>query len=280
MTPDYDDTIKAHYEKVAHDQGLSSASTMADDITRESETAAIAGFVERSLEGLRSRGELRAATIVDVGCGNGYTLSVLADRWPAHRYVGIEYTDGLRRHAEKRFEGHRNVTIAPGDIRTAGFARGVVADILICQRVLINLLDPADQKNALAHLIDTVKRPEGNGPGGTLAFIEAFSSALARLNSARAEFDLPAIPPAHHNRYLEDDFFHVDGLKAIPGEGALAPNMLSTHYFVARVLHARLTRDRPFQRNSEFVRYFHQALRPDAGDYSPLKFFMFERVVS
>jgi hypothetical protein len=207
-------------------------------------------------------------------------LSVLADRWPAHRYVGIEYTDGLRRHAEKRFEGHSNVTIAPGDIRTAGFARRVVADILICQRVLINLLEPADQKNALAHLIDTVKRPEGNGPGGTLAFIEAFSSPLARLNSARAEFDLPAIPPAHHNLYLEDDFFHADGLRAIPGEGALAPNMLSTHYFVARVLHARLTRDQPFQRNSEFVRYFHQALRPDAGDYSPLKFFMFERVVS
>ena len=124
---------------------------------------------------------------------------------------------------------------------------------------------------ALRNLINVVH------PGGTLLFIEAFSSALAKLNEARAEFELSPIPPAHHNLYLDDDFFEIDELKPL-GNNQLQPvNFLSTHYFVTRVLHPLHLGDRPLKRNSEFVRFFSQALKENVGDYSPLKLHMFEK---
>ena len=45
-------------------------------------------------------------------------------------------------------------------------------DLIICQRVLINLLNKNDQKKALRNLIEIVKT------GGTLLFIETFKSGI------------------------------------------------------------------------------------------------------
>jgi len=36
--------------------------------------------------------------------------------------------------------------------------------------------------------------------------------------------------------------------------------------------------DRPFKRNSEFVKFFSGALKENVGDYAPLKMFVFDRV--
>jgi len=267
MKRDYDETIVQHYQRVADQCGLSSTSTMADAVTRERETYAIVRCVE---EYLTARGA-DAATIMDVGCGNGFTLSVLAEMWPGQRYLGIEQSEGLRSLAITRFQSHDSVRILEGDIRDANFAGQTKANILICQRVLINLLDRHDQRAALANIVNATR------PGGTLVFIEAFSSPLARLNDARAEFDLPPIPPAHHNLYLDDEFFAIPDLKRVAREGSLAPNMLSTHYYVARVLHPLICGARPFKRNSEFVKFFSEALKPNVGDYSPLKLHVFEK---
>jgi SAM-dependent methyltransferase len=266
----YDEIIAEHYRKIAEKDGLAETSTMADTVTREKETRAILDYVCHFLS---SKTREQPALIMDVGCGNGYTLEVLSQRIPDQTYLWIEKTDELRSLAVSRFEGSENVRIYAGDIRDNDFSKGECADILICQRVLINLLDEEDQKVALDNLLNAVNL------GGMLVFIEAFSTSLATLNVAREEFDIPAMNPAHHNLYLGDGFFDNPGLSPYPADEDLAPsNFLSTHYFVTRVLHPIFLQERPFKRNSEFVKFFTGALKENVGDYAPLKLFVFERV--
>lgn len=263
----YDDTIASHYRKIAEAAGDSASSTMLDEVIRARETDAIHRFVAWAADRLG-----REIELADVGCGNGYTLDTLSVGFPLHTYAGYELTDELRAIAEQRFRD-RDVTIAPGDIREANFSAGRRFDVLVSQRVLINLLDADDQKRALDHLIETVH------VDGFLLFIEAFGTPLARLNVARDEVGLDAISPAHHNLYLEDGFFDVERLEPIEGDVWGVPtNDLSTHYFVSRVLAPYMFRERGFKRNSEIAAFFSAALPPAIGDYSPLHVRAFRRV--
>ncbi len=270
VSRDYDDVITEHYRSVAEDSGLDATSTMADTTTRSTESEAIIDFVRLAIAEMPDR----KPKIAHLGCGNGYTLGLLAEQAPNASYLGLEKSPDLRALAQSRFvgAGGENVAILEGDIRNASTLPDD-ADVIFCQRVLINLLDPEDQTLALDNIVNTAR------PGARLLFIEAFDSSLARLNTARAEFDLPAIPPAHHNLYLGDDFFDRPGLAPFSSpEWDWPDNFLSTHYFVSRVLHPVALADRPFIRNSEFVRFFSSALPPAVGDYSQLKLRCFTRV--
>lgn len=274
----YDDLIAEHYRNVAEQEGSKSTSTMTDIITREKETRAIVDFVGDSLIHRKVENNQQSAVIMDVGCGNGYTLEVLTRQYPKEKFIGVEKTKELRELAISRFENEERVLIMEGDIRDSNFATGNIPDILICQRVLINVLDENDQKEALRNIVHAVKKPNALQSGGTLLFLESFSSSLTKLNEAREEFNLPAIKPAHHNLYLQDDFFKIPELKVFVTDGCiLPPNFLSSHYYVTRVLHPIFIKDKLVKRNSEFVNFFTHALQENVGDYSPLKLYVFER---
>jgi len=278
MKKEYDNLIKEHYESVAKKEGLSWSSTMADEITRKTETYAIRSFIDAVVGLYREKpGTGDGLNIADIGCGNGYTLGVLAESYPQIRFVGVEMSDDLRELAAKRFDegSYQNVELFAGDIRNNNFSGGRTFDGIICQRVLINLLAREDQKMALKNILSVVKN------GGYLLFLEAFQSSLSRLNKARKEFNLDEIPSAYHNLYLTDDFFDIEALK--PFESAqwdIPPNVLSTHYYVSRVLFPLLLGERPFKRNSEFVKFFSQALPPAIGDYSQLRIIPFTKCVA
>lgn len=274
MKKEYDDIIEQHYQDVAQKQGLSSTSTMADERTRKMETQAILQFVELALNSRQEKQQ--PATIMDVGCGNGYTLEVLSKQFSGHKFIGIEKSDDLRELAISRFDSASNVELLKGDIRNPDFSKNTIADILICQRVIINLLDIEDQKTALNNIIDKVTAPGESGRGGAMLFIEAFTSSLETLNEARSEFDFEPIPPAHHNLYLPDDFFDHPNLAPFARD-ILASNFLSTHYYVTRVLHPYFTQGKAFKRNSEFVKFFSEALEQNVGDYAPLKLNAFQK---
>lgn len=266
----YDQEIRAHYAGVANEAGLSPTSTMADDRTRQLETDLILQFIELAIE--RQAGRARRLIFADFGCGNGYTLSVLAEHLPSLEIHGFEYTPELRALAGQRFVDDKRASIHPADIREASFTKGLKIDIAIVQRVLINLLDPDHQRQALCNLIDVMQ------PGGHILFIEGFQSGLDALNAARSEFELKAVPPAKHNLMLPDDFFERE-LELSPfamEKGKIARNFLSTHYFVTRVLHEIALNGRAFTRNSMFAQFMSQALAQNIGDFSPVKAMAFE----
>jgi len=258
----YDETVRKHYDHVGDEYGLSPQSTMADDITRRIETDAILSFVSST--------EVKGP-IADVGCGNGYTLSRLAERFPHLNLTGFEPNSTLRKLAESRFVDGGAI-VSDGDLRKPTFNKSKNFALLICQRVIINILNLEEQRVALGNAISAVE------VGGYLLFIEAFQSGLDRLNAARQEFGLSPIPVAHHNLYLPDEFFDTPALAPYCSEDwSVSPNELSTHYFVTRVLHEVLGAGRPLKRNSEFVKFFSNALPRAIGDYSQLRILAFSR---
>jgi SAM-dependent methyltransferase len=249
---------------VAESEKDSELSTMRNVFIRQKETE----FIINAIKCFSN--ENRVNSLVDVGCGNGYTLSLMGKFFSNFSISGVEYTDSLREIALRRFK-NSDVSIFQGDIRFSDTLPKNKYDILLCQRVLINLLDPEDQKKALENLIDLVNI------GGLLIFCESFKSGLINLNNARKEFGLEPILSAYHNLYLDDNFFET---KRLSENTTSTTNTLSTHFFVARVLHAAFlkAKNEEFVRNSHFVSFFSQALPDSCGNYSPLRFLSFRKL--
>ncbi len=283
----YDEAVRSHYDRIAGAHGLSPKSTMADDTVRAKETRVAIEFVERIgrelwAEAMHSGADVDrpsseyGAQILDVGCGNGYTLRRLADHLPMFGFTGIEYNDRLRTVAEQQLAGRKNARVQPGDLRARESLEvpDEQVDALLCQRVIINLLDREDQRVALENIIRLVR------PGGYLLFIEAFEQGLSNLNDARAEFGLEPIEPAVHNLYLPDEFFQHHALQPAGLDGLCKANLLSTHYYLSRVLHEATRRaagSSEVQRNSHFVRFLSSALPDEVGDYSPIRIHHFKK---
>ena len=283
----YDEPVREHYDHVAEVNGLSPASTMADEIVREKETKAILEFVERVAQELWYDGiydgtvaerpqEQYGAHIVDVGCGNGYTLNRLATHLHSFSYTGVEFNNKLLELATQQVRGMSNARVIAGDLRERNSIElaDATADVVICQRVLINLLESGDQRLALDNIISLVR------PGGYLLFIEAFQQGLANLNDARCQFGLIPIEAAIHNCYLPEGFFNHELLSTVSGPGVSPENLLSTHYYVSRVLHDVLQKAVALtgvERNSHFVRFLSSALPHGIGNYSPIQIHFFRK---
>lgn len=235
---DYDVNITAHYDEVARKEKEKSSSTMADEIIRSAETDFIAKMItdfirqqkaDYLINGRYAKGPGNGEffSILDVGCGNGTTLSYLKANLPNCKLYGIEKNDSLREIA-KSFFVKTDVEIRNGDVRKLETLRETNPDIIVCQRVLINLLDLDDQKLALDNLVKTVLS------GGLLIFIESFEDGLNTLNEARKEFGIKELAPTYHNKYLPIDFFDHPEITIFDDSHEF---QLSTHFFVTRVLH-------------------------------------------
>lgn len=272
----YEDKVMDHYTRVAQQVGLSSSCTMEDEYIRAGETRAI--FILVKAAAGSTAGRLR---VLDVGCGNGYTLRTLAEQIrnigleDRVELLGIEKNPDLLQLARKMNENWP-VVVSGGDMLRAGtlaIDQGSI-DICISQRVIINLMDPADQRAALGNLANLVQS------GGYLLFIECFQDALDNLNAARKEFGLEPNTPAVHNLYLSPAFFDMPGLEeAAPAGWNIPANIFSTHYYVQRVLQSTL-RENVIDRNSNFVRFFSAALPEAVGDYSPIRVHCFRKSVT
>lgn len=206
--------------------------------------------------------------VVDVGCGNGYTLSVLKNIFPQHTYWGIEKNDALRQIAAEQLTP-LSISVEKGDILEPLCDTFGKYDIVITQRVVINILDKEDQKKAIKNIKELVKT------NGILIMMECFESGLNNLNSARNEFDFPPIAPSYHNLYLTEELVNNELSEFKLIEDDLPPyNFLSTHYYVTRVLHDLALQGKPFVRNSSFVTFLSSAIPGNIGDYSPIKLYI------
>ena len=72
-------------------------------------------FFQHELDGFRANADwLRAASVLDVGCGNGYYISRLAACFPERRYTGLDTSPALIANAKARPEA-RTISFMAGD---------------------------------------------------------------------------------------------------------------------------------------------------------------------
>lgn len=266
-TKDYEKLVMEHYSKVAKVDGDSSSSTMKNEYVRKEETKALLKTIDIYMKKYGKE----EISVVDIGCGNGYTLSVLKETWPHNIYFGLEKNDDLRTIACKRLNP-QGIKVVEGDIRDNSPETVIKADVIICQRVIINLLDEEDQKLALRQLSRLVNDQ------GIIIFIECFNEPLANLNEARSEYELEEILPSYHNRYIDMEIFEELGDTFSHFEAQELPpsNFLSSHYYISRVLHDVTLQGKPFKRNSHFVQFMTEVVPPSIGDFSAIKLYVFQ----
>ena len=260
------DLVRQHYLDQARTLGKAPESTMPDKVVRAREIDAILATLQiLSAESLR---------ILEIGCGNGTLLDHLA-RAGYSDVIGVDFLPEFVELAKSRR--------LPFDIRVADITalpfNNAEFDIVLSERVIINLKDPEAQRRAFQQVRRVLKE------GGYLIMIEAFEDGWHNLNAARLEFGLEPIPMPGQNRwfkagelehYTQGIFSEVSRIS----DSVLPPrNFLSTHYFMSRVLHAllwELRKSCPDQfegpvRNTHFAQFFASSL-PPSGNYAPVQF--------
>src|SRR5690606_11944083 len=168
------------YRNVAQRYGTSPRSTMKDQFIRNAEVSFVAGEIARYQKEIWP-----APSVADIGCGNGHLLSELSLQYPELRLFGVEFTPELAQVAIDR--DLANAHVVQGDCRDPEFLKQKV-DLIITERMLINLLSDQDKAIALKNIASKLK------PQGRLLMIESFVEPWRELNRARLEMRLPEIP--------------------------------------------------------------------------------------
>ena len=259
--PRADPYVIDYYRRQAQEHEASPQSTMPDAIVREREVEAFLRFLDQAAP---RKGRPR---LLEIGCGNGFLLSAIAARFGRRFELhGIDATPELVELARRRGIPCR---IEAGDVRKTAFPDAHF-DVALSERVIINIRSEDEQLQAYRELARILK------PGGLLAAVEGFKPGLDNLNRARAEFKMPPIPePEVNNWYTEERWARFlsagfEELSERESRGLAPQNFLSSHYFMTRFVHDFIKPEGAAVRNTEFARFFSQAL-PPVGDYSPLR---------
>jgi len=145
---------------------------------------------ELEIEFIRSN-VCESKRILDIGCGNGYTLLSLAKSIKAEM-VGVDFSermiDGARVLAQQMLDrGVDRPTFQLGDARELKCADGRF-DAVISERCLLNLPSRNDQYLVLQEMHRVLAE------GGIAALVEGTLQGLERLNKLRVSVGLEAIP--------------------------------------------------------------------------------------
>ncbi|GAB4015031.1 MAG: hypothetical protein Fur0010_13670 [Bdellovibrio sp.] len=262
---DADKFILDFYRDVAKKFGLSGQSTMKDPTIRMAEEDFFCAEINRFIE---ERGHY--PIIADVGCGNGHLLSVLRQRFPKCDLIGIEFTPELLELALER--NISNAVILHGDIRNLENLPTKV-DIVITERVLINLLNDFDKSHAFSSIKQALK------PQGRLLMSESFIETWKNMNAARKEMRLEPIAQSKQNRYMTyDNLKELTDIGFAELKSEFSAHHLSTHFYITRIFHHLVRPEGGKLEQTEFVKFFNHALGPGIGEYSPIQFRVFEKM--
>ena len=214
-------------------------------------------------------------TILDIGCGNGYSTLELLRRFPGNRYVGGDFSPEMIAAALKAAEG------LPDDIRgQIAFEELDVLhltdrykeqfDLVISDRCLINLPTRELQWLALHEIAGALKSK------GHFVAIENFMDGQERLNDLRLEFELDPLEVRWHNLFFEESQF----LKQCEQDFELIQlsDISSTYYLVTRVLYSRLCKMEGRAPDYDHPIYSIASRLPPFGNLGPIKLAHMKRI--
>jgi ubiquinone/menaquinone biosynthesis C-methylase UbiE len=212
--------------------------------------------------------------VLDIGCANGYSTVQFASQRNI-TISGVDYVPEMIEHANARLRDMPDLTgrvaFRSGDI-TALNEPSAAYDKVVVTRVVINLGTWDNQLVALRECIRVLK------PGGMLLLSEATLQGWNKLNSFRAEWQLPAIPMPEFNHYLDE----AKVIDAVRDELTLleVANFASSYYVATRVLKPLLIRSLGLDidvANPNMHWNSWCAALPAAGDYGTQKLFVFKK---
>lgn len=222
--------MKSFWDQQAKTHKASDLATAPDHYYRELEIACI----------VRAMKALAPATILDVGCGNGFTTEALAKALPDTEITALDYSEAM---IDEAVAGHAcdNVTYLVGDVISLSRHKALLGrtfDVVLSTRCLINLANWQEQKIGILEMRKMIN------PEGRIMLVENIKDGLDNLNDLRAKYELPAIKQPWHNFYIPqsdlteflNDMHNFMGVEYVENIG----NM---YYLASRVIYAKLCQD-------------------------------------
>ena len=143
---------------------------------------------------LRSLPQGRLDKVVDLGCGNGYTLISLAKSIDAEKLIGVDFAEQLIDGARELAAGMSGELKSPPEFicgDALAYTRSLESnsvDCVITERFLLNLPDQKTQNDEIREIFRTLR------PGGRLLMCEGSLEGFNALNDLRSAMQLPIIP--------------------------------------------------------------------------------------
>lgn len=248
--------IREFWNEQAETHGVHPRATTPDYWMRELEIRQIS---ER-LAGVRPD-----ARVLDIGCGNGYSLMALAERHPEMEFVGGDYAPAMIRQAETALAERQalagRVRFEVKDVLDLEADSGF--DVVITDRCLINLTSFDDQRRALAQIAGALR------PGGLYVAVENFVESQDALNREREQLGLDPIPIRWHNLYLYEEEF-LAACSELFDVSETAP-ISSTYYLLTRCVYSKLCQIAGDEPGYDDPIYEIATQLPILGDFGPIK---------
>lgn len=226
--------------------------TLKDPILRELEVAALCKYIGPN------------DTILDIGCGNGYTVLEICKRIPGARAIGIDYSEEMIKNAvdlrDSRYSHLRNlVDFRMGNMLNLGECVSQEFSTVITVRTLMNLPSWKIQKAAILEIHKVLK------PDGRYLMLEGNVESTQRLNEIREKLNLPPFGSGNwHNLFISDKNLlkftkTMFSLEAIDHHA-------STYTLITRTLvHKMQKSDERYSYGSDIYKY--AGLLPNHGEY-------------
>lgn len=207
--------------------------------------------------------------ILDIGCGSGNTAVEIAKHCDSD-ITGFDFSEEMIKEANllaKETKTKGMVSFFQGNVLEMPEVTDF--DIIYTERVLINLNDWNEQKNAIVNIMEKLK------PGGKYIMCENCIEGLDSINKLRELLDLEAITSPWHNRYLVMN--EIDSLK-IPGATLKqVDHITSTYAFLSRIVNAAVAEHEGLQPDyNSFINQLALKL-PMIGDLGQTKIWLWEK---
>lgn len=202
--------------------------------TGDKATAPDSAYRELEIAQVIQQIPLDAKTVLDIGCGNGFSTLKYAEARPNTFFLGVDYSELMINEAMKarKKSGICNVTFDVADINNKLPSCDAYWDVVLSVRCLINLASWDEQKAAILEM------KKGLAPTGRLILVENTQEGLDNLNELRMKLDLQPIKTRWHNLYLSERqtvWFLRKNFKVVA-----ALNIGNFYYMVSRVINAKL----------------------------------------
>lgn len=177
-------------------------------------------------------------TILDVGCGNGYSTLCFSKALLSSKIIGLDYSESMIRHANAalaKSDGADRIEFLVGNVLSLT-SDPVIGkrkfDTIVSERCLINLQNWEEQRAALLQMKELLQ------PDGRIILTENTQEGLANLNVLRGQFGLPSIAVRWHNYYLPQKTLEKFLSENFTIEAV--ENIGNLYYIISRVVYAKL----------------------------------------
>lgn len=258
--------IKQYWDERAKENPETVTGTTNDVYLRELE---IKTFV-RAIAALAAGDGL---TVLDIGCGDGYTTINIARHFPDVSFTGVDYSESMVANADRKLEREpaTNVTFSVADAtRIAETFPAESFDVILTDRCLINLDSDEKQYDSIRQISELLK------PGGHYIGIENFMEGQENLTAARASMGLPEIPVRWHNLFFVEHGFTSNVSNWF--SQITFDDFSSAYYYTTRVLYSAMCHERGEE--PDYQHDIHRRavdLPPIGKNFSPIRLFVLRK---